>query len=77
MTPTDSRREDGGLAVLNRGYDKDVWKTAEGRAYFQSTPNIASLEVSFFDPFSGGYHVFELDPENRWAMTSGPTREYL
>jgi apolipoprotein D and lipocalin family protein len=79
VTATYSRREDGGLDVLNRGYDaaEEVWKTAEGRAYFQSTPDIASLKVSFFGPFYGGYHVFALDPEYRWAMISGPTREYL
>jgi apolipoprotein D and lipocalin family protein len=79
VTATYSRREDGGLAVLNRGYDsaKGVWKSAEGRAYFQSTPDIASLEVSFFGPFYGGYHVFALDPEYRWAMISGPNRDYL
>jgi apolipoprotein D and lipocalin family protein len=79
VTATYSRSEDGGLAVLNRGYDpaEDVWKTAEGRAYFQSTPEVASLKVSFFGPFYGGYHVFALDPEYRWAMISGPTREYF
>jgi apolipoprotein D and lipocalin family protein len=79
VTATYSRREDGGLTVLNRGFDpiKGAWKTAEGRAYAQSTPDIASLEVSFFGPFYGGYHVFALDPEYRWAMVSGPTRDYL
>jgi apolipoprotein D and lipocalin family protein len=79
VTATYSAREDEGLAVLNRGFDpaKDVWKTAEGRAYFQSTPDVASLKVSFFGPFYGGYHVFELDPEYRWAMISGPTMDYL
>lgn len=79
VTATYSRREDAGLAVLNRGYDpaKEVWKTAEGRAYFQSAPDVASLKVSFFGPFYGGYHVFALDPDYRWAMISGPTREYL
>jgi apolipoprotein D and lipocalin family protein len=79
VTATYSRREDAGLAVLNRGYDpaKEVWKSAEGRAYFQSTPDIASLWVSFFGPFYGGYHVFALDPEYRWAMISGPTRAYF
>jgi apolipoprotein D and lipocalin family protein len=79
VTATYSRREDGGLAVLNRGCDpaKDVWNPAEGRADFQSTPDVASLKASFFGPFYGGYHVFELDPEYRWAMISGPTRESL
>jgi apolipoprotein D and lipocalin family protein len=79
VTATYSRRKDAGIAVLNRGFDpaKDVWKTAEGRAYFKSDPDVASLKVSFFGPFYGGYHVFELDPEYRWAMISGPNRDYL
>ena len=53
VTATYSRREDAGLAVLNRGFDpaKDVWKTAEGRAYFQSEPGGASLQVSFSGTF--------------------------
>jgi apolipoprotein D and lipocalin family protein len=64
VTATYGLREDGGLAVLNRGYDpaKGVWKSAEGRAYVQSTPDVASLKVGFFGPFFGGYHVFALDP---------------
>jgi apolipoprotein D and lipocalin family protein len=79
VTATYRRREDGGLAVLNRGFDpvREVWKTAEGRAYFQSAPDLASLQVSFFGPFYGGYHVFALDPDYGWALVSGPTREYL
>ena len=38
---------------------------------------MASLKVSFFGPFYGGYHVFALDPEYRWAMVAGPSRDYL
>ena len=79
VTATYAKREDGGIHVLNRGYDpvKGAWKEAEGRAYFIAEPDLASLKVSFFGPFYGGYHVFALDPDYGWALISGPTREYL
>ena len=79
VTATYAKREDGGIAVLNRGYDpvKGAWKEAEGRAYFIAEPDLASLKVSFFGPFYGGYHVFALDPDYGWALISGPTREYF
>lgn len=74
-----SRRADGGIDVLNRGWDpaKGAWRTARGRAYFLDTPDVASLKVSFFGPFYGGYHVFALDPYYRWALVSGPSHAYL
>ncbi len=28
-------------------------------------------------PILGGYHVIALDPEYRWAMVAGPSRDYL
>ncbi len=73
------RRDDGGIDVVNRGYDPDKgdWTEARGRAYFIGDADVASLKVSFFGPFYGGYHVFALDPEYRWAMVAGPSREYL
>ena len=79
VTATYTKREDGGIDVLNRGYDPvtGAWKEAEGRAYFIAGPDLASLKVSFFGPFYGGYHVFALDPDYGWALISGPTREYL
>jgi apolipoprotein D and lipocalin family protein len=79
VTARYDKRGDGGIAVLNRGFDpvKGVWKEAEGRAYFIGEPEIASLKVSFFGPFYGGYHVFALDPDYGWAMISGPSRDYL
>lgn len=80
VSATYSPREDGGIRVLNRGYDPErgQWKEAEGRAYFLGSPQTASLKVSFFGPFYGGYHVIALDRENyRYALVSGPSREYL
>jgi len=79
VTATYRLRDDGGIDVLNRGYDplKQIWKEADGRAYFIGEPQVASLKVSFFGPFYGGYHVFALDPDYRWALISGPSREYF
>jgi apolipoprotein D and lipocalin family protein len=79
VTATYAKRDDGGVGVLNRGFDplKGQWKEAQGRAYFLQGPDIASLKVSFFGPFYGGYHVFALDPDYRWAMVAGPSRDYL
>ena len=80
VTATYSRRDDGGVRVINRGYDEaaDEWKQAEGRAYFRGDPTIGSLKVSFFGPFYGGYHIFALDhPDYEWALVSGQRRDYL
>lgn len=81
VSATYSPRDDGGIKVLNRGYDDrtGVWQEAEGRAYFTGEPTVGSLKVSFFGPFYGGYHIIALDQENySWAMiSSGPSRDYL
>jgi apolipoprotein D and lipocalin family protein len=79
VSATYSRRPDGGVDVLNRGYDaaKGEWREALGRAYFLDGPEVGSLKVSFFGPFYGGYHVFALDPEYRWALVSGYDHDYL
>jgi len=79
VTATYGLRDDGGVSVLNRGFDPlaGSWREAEGRAYFLGPPEVASLKVSFFGPFYGGYHVFALDPEYRWAMVAGPSHDYL
>lgn len=70
---------DGSVAVINRGFkpDKGEWKEAVGRALFLGDSNTASLKVSFFGPFYGGYHVIALDPDYRWAMVIGPDTGYL
>lgn len=73
-------RDDGGVKVLNRGYNDraGVWKEAEGRAYFLGDPSVGSLKVSFFGPFYGGYHIVALDrADYAYAMISGSNRDYL
>lgn len=79
VTAEYSLREDGSVRVINRGWDvaNEHWKQAEGRAYFVSSPDIGHLKVSFFGPFYGAYGVFELDPDYRYALISGPDTSYL
>ena len=74
------QQPDGSVEVINRGYDskKSEWRQALGRALFTGETNRASLKVSFFGPFYGGYHVMALDQQNyQWAMVVGPDRDYL
>jgi apolipoprotein D and lipocalin family protein len=73
-------QDDGSVKVINRGYDtqRQAWKEAIGRALFTGDSNTASLKVSFFGPFYGGYHVVALDQKDyRWSLVSGPDRDYL
>lgn len=71
---------DGSVQVVNRGFDakKNDWKEATGRALFTGDPKTASLKVSFFGPFYGGYHVVALDQAHyQWALVVGPDRGYV
>jgi apolipoprotein D and lipocalin family protein len=75
-----SMREDGGIRVVNRGYDPERgrWKTATGKAYFVNSAEEGYLKVSFFGPFYGSYVVFGLDRQNyQYAFVSGPDLSYL
>jgi apolipoprotein D and lipocalin family protein len=74
------KRPDGGISVTNRGFDpaKGRWREAHGVARFTGDASVASLKVSFFRPFWGGYNVLALDRNGyRWAMVAGPSRSYL
>ncbi|MGC9401226.1 lipocalin family protein [Vibrio genomosp. F10] len=80
VTAEYSLKDDGGVAVLNRGYsvEESEWSEAEGRAYFVESENDGYLKVSFFGPFYGSYVVFELDHQNyQYAFVSGPNTDYL
>ena len=75
-----SLRDDGGIRVINRGYDaqKQKWKEAEGKAYFVNGKDQGYLKVSFFGPFYGAYVVAELDHEHyQYSLVSGPDKSYL
>lgn len=80
VTADYSLRDDGGLRVINQGYNrsKQRWEKAEGRAYFIGERHVGRLKVSFFGPFYGGYTIFELDQESyQYALVSGPDTSYL
>ena len=80
VSATYSRRDDGGIRVLNRGYDaqKQQWSEAVGKAYFVRGKDLGYLKVSFFGPFYGAYVVAELDHEHyQYSLVTGPDRSYL
>ncbi len=80
VTATYSLREDGGVHVVNRGFDTGAgqWDEAVGKAYFVGAADIGHLKVSFFGPFYGGYNVIELDKTDyEYSVVAGPDRSYL
>ncbi|MDM7859007.1 lipocalin family protein [Alteromonas sp. ASW11-36] len=80
VTATYALREDGGIAVLNRGYNtaEQEWEQAEGKAYFVNEPTTGHLKVSFFGPFYASYVVIALDDEDyQYSLVTGPDRDYL
>lgn len=82
VSATYQRQADGSVRVLNRGFDTTKgsqggeWRQAVGKALFTGDAQIASLKVSFFGPFYGGYHVAALDADYGWALVVGPDRSY-
>lgn len=75
-----SMREDGGVKVLNRGFDaaSGDWEEAIGKAFFVGDSDIGQLKVSFFGPFYGGYNIIELDKSGyEYSLVVGPSKKYL
>jgi apolipoprotein D and lipocalin family protein len=85
VTANYSLREDGGIKVINRGYDSknNKWSEAEGKAYFTEPQNPdhsypGKLKVSFFGPFYAAYNIIELDkPYYNYVMVCGADKSYL
>jgi apolipoprotein D and lipocalin family protein len=85
VTAEYSLREDGGLKVVNRGFNVETgeWEEAEGKAFFVDDRDTGYLKVSFFGPFYGAYVIFELgdlqpgDGEYDYVFLTGNSREYL
>ncbi|MGZ5016552.1 MAG: lipocalin family protein [Methylobacter sp.] len=80
ISATYTLREDGGVDVLNKGWDIKAgeWHQAQGKAYFVEQPDKGRLKVSFFGPFYGGYNIIELDKKDyAYSMITGPDRSYF
>ena len=78
VTANYSLRDDGGVKVINRGYNAkdDQWQEAEGKAYFVADSNTGRLKVSFFGPFYGAYNIAKLEADYSMALVIGPSLEY-
>ena len=74
-----SMRNDGGVKVINRGFDlsSNEWNEAEGKAYFVEDSQTGHLKVSFFGPFYGSYVVFELGENEQYSFVTSSDRSYL
>lgn len=80
VTAEYSLRDDGGVSVLNSGYNAESGRrqSAEGKAYFIESPTIGRLKVSFFGPFYGGYNIIVLDKTHySYVMIAGNSLDYL
>jgi apolipoprotein D and lipocalin family protein len=80
VTAQYSLRQDGGVEVVNQGFDQKSgkWEMITGKAFFTEKEDVGSLKVSFFGPFYGGYHIIALDQQDyNYAMVTGPSRSYL
>ncbi|MCX7099338.1 MAG: lipocalin family protein [Methylococcales bacterium] len=80
ISATYSMREDGGVKVLNKGWNpaEGKWQQAEGKAYFDGPSDKGALKVSFFGPFYGGYNVIALDKKAySYSMVAGPDKSYF
>lgn len=92
VTATYNLREDGGIDVLNKGFnpEKGEWKEAQGKAFFVGDPNVGHLKVSFFGPFYASYVIAELGEDKsgnvadnaaqdqyQYALVTGPDTNYL
>ena len=80
VTAEYSRRDDGAVRVVNRGFNvaDGEWDAIEGVARFVGEETEGHLKVSFFGPFYGSYVVFELDREDYdYAFVAGFNHDYL
>lgn len=74
-----SFNDDGTIKVVNKGfnYKTNKWKEATGKAKFVGDTTEAKLKVSFFGPFYSGYNVLAIDPDYKYALVAGKSRDYL
>jgi apolipoprotein D and lipocalin family protein len=80
VTADYSLRDDGGIMIVNRGFDplKNRWKEATGKAYFIDDSSLGRLKVSFWGPFYSSYNIIDLDKENySYSLVCGFNKSYL
>ena len=70
ITAEYSVRDDGGVHVVNKGFNVDTaeWDEAIGKAYFTGDADVGQLKVSFFGLDKVDY---------QYSLVAGPDRDYL
>jgi apolipoprotein D and lipocalin family protein len=80
ITATYTIRDDGKIAVLNKGHyitDPAKVNSANGVAWIPDKNFTAKLKVQFFWPFSGNYWIMELDKDYKYVLVGDPSFKYL
>jgi apolipoprotein D and lipocalin family protein len=77
VTATYRLLPNGKVEVINRAIKNGQAKSITGTAKRIGDGTAASLAVTFFPPFAGGYHVIWIDTDYQNAVVSGPNRKYL
>ncbi|QIF06037.1 hypothetical protein G5S37_11285 [Roseimicrobium sp. ORNL1] len=80
VTATYSESPDGGMLILNRGYDTKSrkWKTSDGHAKRVGDAGTGSFKSKVYSPFYATYHVIALDQRNySYALVSSEDRDHL
>lgn len=79
VTAEYSVRDDGGMRVINRGFDIESkkWDEAQGKAYFVGGESIGHLKVSFFGPFFASYVIFDLGRDYEYSLVTSADRSYF
>ncbi|WP_079666143.1 lipocalin family protein [Soonwooa buanensis] len=79
VTANYSKREDGKIKVVNKGFNfvKNKWEEATGKAKFVGSENEAALKVSFFGPFYSEYNVVMMEPDYQTALIFGESTDYM
>lgn len=79
VTANYSKREDGKIKVLNKGFNyiENEWQEKEGKAKFVDGANKGALKVSFFGPFYAEYNVVMVDENYQTALVFGESTKYM
>ena len=73
-----SKKEDGGIKVVNTCAKNGKTKSAQARAHFKGGDSSKGfLRVSFFWPFYGNYKIIYLDESYQTAMIDGGNTGYF
>ncbi|NOT12574.1 MAG: hypothetical protein HOP23_12190 [Methylococcaceae bacterium] len=74
ISATYTPRADGGINVVNKGWnqEKHRWKEGDAKPYFINQLSQGRLKDSFFGPLYGGYNIIDLDKKIKPIPISSP-----